>query len=847
MLAEEKPEMHKVSIENKHHKEHAKHAEEAGHEAHTEHAKHGEHEAHKEHAEHAKHEAGKEASEPEKHIDEAGEEESLKISISNFFSKKSRKSEAEKEVERELDIWKIATVVLGAVLIFILLSNSGLFDSIKLPSVGAGSGSAVKEYAALIDNDASKGSDKASVVMVEFSDFQCPFCQRFWSDTLPQIQKDYIDKGLVKFVYRDLPLTSIHPNAQKAAEAAECVREQTDDKRFFEFHDIIFQNQNNLGVSALKQYARRIEGVDGAKFDECLDSGKFAQEVNDDSAAARANGGSGTPFFIINGQQVSGAQPYQVFKQVIDQAIAGQGNAPPASQSGNSPPASASAQELEPDYPNYKDFIDDDPSLGNKNAKVTVIEFSDFQCPFCKQFFSQSLPSLLKEYIDSGKVRFVYRDLPLTSIHADAMNAALAANCAREQGGDETFFKYHDLIFNNQQALSANDLKRYAGQLSLDMGKFSSCLDSQKYASEVQNDLSDAASIGATGTPTFLINGYKVVGAQPYQVFTELIDTLLAGNKPTAAAGSTGEQAAPSAAGCGIPSDTQQQQLADTSNDPAIQFTVITDSTCASCDTSGIMNVVQNQLFPTTKGNTKTLDYSKDKEAKSLVDSLGIIALPAYIFDSKISQAANFGQVSGSFDQKNGYYIITASAAGSSKYLSSPSVDDDPVMGSPDAPVTMIEFSDFQCPFCKQFFDQSLATLKEKYINTGKVKFVYRDFPLSTIHADAQIAAEAANCAREQGGDETFFKYHDLIFNNQASIANHAVFAQFAGQLALDTAKFQQCLDSGKYTEEVNNDFNDGRAFGVSGTPTFFINGQSIGGAQPVEAFEKVIDAELAK
>lgn len=170
------------------------------------------------------------------------------------------------------------------------------------------------------------------------------------------------------------------------------------------------------------------------------------------------------------------------------------------------------------------------------------------------------------------------------------------------------------------------------------------------------------------------------------------------------------------------------------------------------------------------------------------------------------------------------------------------SVDDDTVMGSDDAPVTIIEFSDYQCPFCSRFWSQTLPQIKSEYIDTGKVKFVYRDFPLSSIHPSAQKAAEAAECAGEQ---EKYWEMHDKVFANQQAI-DVASLKAYAQQIGLDTAKFNDCLDSGKMTAEVQKDFSDGQAAGVSGTPAFFINGKLVSGAQPFSVFKQAIDAELA-
>lgn len=172
--------------------------------------------------------------------------------------------------------------------------------------------------------------------------------------------------------------------------------------------------------------------------------------------------------------------------------------------------------------------------------------------------------------------------------------------------------------------------------------------------------------------------------------------------------------------------------------------------------------------------------------------------------------------------------------------------DSDPFLGNPDAPVTIVEFSDFQCPFCGRFFKTVLPEIIEKYVKTGKVKFVYRDFAF--LGEESQWAAEAAECAHAQG---KFWQYHDYLFNNQRG-ENQGAFSKvnlkrFAQTVGLDTAEFNGCLDLEKYKDEVQKDSSDGRTLGVSGTPTTFINGTAIVGALPYEEFEKAIEAELTK
>lgn len=170
------------------------------------------------------------------------------------------------------------------------------------------------------------------------------------------------------------------------------------------------------------------------------------------------------------------------------------------------------------------------------------------------------------------------------------------------------------------------------------------------------------------------------------------------------------------------------------------------------------------------------------------------------------------------------------------------SMDDDPVKGDPDAPITIIEFSDFECPFCGRFYTGALPQIIENYIDTGKAKLVYRDYPLS-FHPNANKAAEAAECADEQG---KFWEMHDKIFENQGSLST-ANFKAWAADLGLDTDAFNSCLDNGDMADEVAKDLSDGQAAGVSGTPTFFVNGVKLVGAQPYANFKQVIDAELAK
>ena len=179
-----------------------------------------------------------------------------------------------------------------------------------------------------------------------------------------------------------------------------------------------------------------------------------------------------------------------------------------------------------------------------------------------------------------------------------------------------------------------------------------------------------------------------------------------------------------------------------------------------------------------------------------------------------------------------------------------PDADDDPFLGRSDAPVTIIEFSDFQCPFCRKLWKDILPQLKADYIDTGKVKFVYRDFPLSNKHEMAQISAEAAECAEDQG---KYWEMHDKMFAEQDRRGQNTVrytasdLKQWAGEIGIEQAEFGECLGSGKYTAEVENDLADGISAEIDGTPATFINGKFVSGVKPYSQFKALIEQALAK
>ncbi len=177
---------------------------------------------------------------------------------------------------------------------------------------------------------------------------------------------------------------------------------------------------------------------------------------------------------------------------------------------------------LEP--PRVDVSVDDDPAKGPADAPVTIVAFSDFQCPFCGRS-ERTLARVLETY--KGKVRYVFRDFPL-GFHQHAMDAAQAAGCVFELGGNEKYWAYHDKLFQNQRSLDRDSLVKFAGEVGVDQAKFKECLESGRRQAEVEKDIRDGQQAGVSGTPAFFVNGRLISGAQPFETFQEVIDDELA-------------------------------------------------------------------------------------------------------------------------------------------------------------------------------------------------------------------------------------------------------------------------------------------------------------------------------
>ncbi len=170
--------------------------------------------------------------------------------------------------------------------------------------------------------------------------------------------------------------------------------------------------------------------------------------------------------------------------------------------------------------------LDNDPVKGEEDAPVTIVEFSDYECPFCGKYFNETLTQITENYIDTGKVKYVFRDFPL-SFHQNALPAGNAAECVRDQGGDEMYYQYHDVLFQNQTALDIESLKSYAADFEIDQEEFAKCMEDEKFYDEMKKDLADGQTYGVRGTPAFFINGILLSGAQPYSAFEAAIEAEL--------------------------------------------------------------------------------------------------------------------------------------------------------------------------------------------------------------------------------------------------------------------------------------------------------------------------------
>ncbi|MGQ9599759.1 MAG: DsbA family protein [Anaerolineae bacterium] len=352
------------------------------------------------------------------------------------------------------------------------------------------------------------GRADAPVVITEFSDFQCPACGYVAREVIPELIKRYVDTGKVRFVYREFPLSSIHPAAQKASEAALCAGDQD---KYWEMNEHLFANQEEWSAEGVaptdvfKQYAQEL-GLDVKAFGQCLDSGRMAITIQEDQMAGQMAGVQATPTFFVNGLPIEGGRPIDTFGLIIDYVAAG------------GPPP-----EIIPEP-------DDWHMRGNPQAaRAIAVAFVDYASADSARHAREVLPELVKTYINTGQLIYILHPWAEGTESLSAQ-AAAAAECAGQQG---KFWEMHDQLFAQQdawlQATNPQDsFADYAASLQLDADRFEECLGSDWARLRVQSGHVIGALYGVPGAPAFLFNnGQGREGNPSLDEFKAVIDSIL--------------------------------------------------------------------------------------------------------------------------------------------------------------------------------------------------------------------------------------------------------------------------------------------------------------------------------
>jgi len=375
----------------------------------------------------------------------------------------------------------------------------------------------------------TRGSAAAPITLVEFSDFRCGYCVRAQA-RLRELTQLFGDK--IRFVFRHNPLDM--EDGSLAAEASYAARAQG---QFWAMHDRLFASRGKITRDVVEGFAQEL-GLNMARFRRDLDSRAHLAAVKKDAKAARSLGATSTPMFFVNGRPVRGLQHLSVFAKVVRQELGkarklattgvkakalylttvarGRLSATPGIKDRSYARTRLETQEL------YNVRLGaPGHSKGGKDALVTIVEFSDFQCSFCVRA-QAVLRRIEKQY--GKQVRFVFRHLPL-QFHHQAPLAAQAAMAAAAQG---KFWPYHDALFALNANITRANLDLIARKLKLDMRAFSRALATGKYAAAVRADAASGGVIGVDGTPSFFVNGTPISGAKPFLIFKTAIDIKLA-------------------------------------------------------------------------------------------------------------------------------------------------------------------------------------------------------------------------------------------------------------------------------------------------------------------------------
>ena len=379
------------------------------------------------------------------------------------------------------------------------------------------------------------GNPDAPVTIVEFSDFQCPFCARV-GETLDELRRVY-GPAQLRLVWKNYPLP-FHNQARPAADAAMTVFALGGTDAFWKFHDLVFANQRELSAENYLRWAA-LAGVDGAKFEAELSAKQRLPKVDEDVELAARLGIRGTPVFRINGVPLMGAQPLGSFKEIIDAQLAAAkqlaaGGTPASKIYGVLSAKNAEAAPVEDEKAPEPEPEDTtlwpvpvekaDPVRGPADALVTLVLFSDFQCPFCKRV-EETLLVLEQKY--GADLRIVWKDYPLP-FHDRAVPAAVLARVALAKKGAKGFWQAHRALFEGQDDLDDGALKVIAKGLGLSWPEIQKAIADRRFKDVFKASEELAKTLKVSGTPCAFVNGYRVAGAVPVEKFVEVIDAQLA-------------------------------------------------------------------------------------------------------------------------------------------------------------------------------------------------------------------------------------------------------------------------------------------------------------------------------
>jgi protein-disulfide isomerase len=386
--------------------------------------------------------------------------------------------------------------------------------------------------------DPQRGPRDALVTVVLFSDFQCPFCARV-RPTIEKLQQIYGTQ--LRVVWKDLPL-EFHKDAFETATAAQIAFLARGNETFWKFHDRAFDNQKDLrdAIEWLTELGIGIDEIDRLRP-------RAEARVRSGIALSKALGIVGVPNCLVDGEVLTGAQPLEKFQATIDAHLAKAAEFVASGKGGDAlypamvrhyhrPPAPSAATDDEDEVEDETVWaveIGDAPQKGPKDAPVTIVVFSDFQCPFCKRH-EPTLDRVVAAH--PGQVRVVWKDMPL-SFHVRAMPAANFAREARKLGGDAAFWKAHDAIFASQPKLDDADLEAIATKIGLDPKKLLAAVTTGRHKDAIARDVEQAGDVGVEGTPHSFVNGRVVNGAVPFEKFDAVVVAELAKAKAKIAAG----------------------------------------------------------------------------------------------------------------------------------------------------------------------------------------------------------------------------------------------------------------------------------------------------------------------